>query len=402
MHPRNSNEMVSRTDRINFTEETKEVIRRRAGYRCCKCDKTLVGPGPTTSDYVELGQCAHIYAAKPTGPRGQSHLTVEQLKSPDNGLYLCNDCHKLIDGKLRQRKYRAEQLLQIKAIHEYKIAVEMGNDVIPLNWIKSVKIDESPNIKVGTTIDFAKTTVLFGSNGTGKSSIIEMLYEVLSSSFLKRWDGKRMKAVIDVDNPVNYPVTVTLDKIVSYQAGDCGLAIFPYQMDVIYLRDKERPTEVNDDLQYVAEYLGKDRKSIEAMIQVADFSNAVMVAKAEIEEVRAKPYRACKIKVCRKDRNTVHDWTLQQLSDTERSRFVLDLVVSYLSAVSRFRPAILLMDWGNIFSFSEGLIGQYLRLFQNPNMNFQTIIASHTKWQNVEWAGWNLVDLNNYEIVEDC
>lgn len=100
-----------------------------------------------------------------------------------------------------------------------------------------------------------------------------------------------MKAVIDVDNPVKYPVTVTLDKIVSYLAGGCGLAIFPYQMDVIYIRDKERPTEVKDDLQYVAEYLGKDRNNIEAMIQVADFSNAVMVSKAEIEEVRKNPYR---------------------------------------------------------------------------------------------------------------
>ena len=388
-------------DRIEFSDKVKDIIRHRAGYRCCKCDRTLVGPGATTSDYVELGQCAHIYAAKPTGPRGQSHLTEEQLKSPENGLYLCNDCHKLIDGKLSHKKYRAEQLLQIKAIHEYKIAVEMGNDVIPLNWIKCVKIEESPNIKVGTTIDFAKITVLYGSNGTGKSSIIEMLYEVLSSSILTRWDGKRMKAVIDVDNPVNYPVTVIFDKIVSYQTGDCGLAVFPYQMDVIYLRDKERPTEVRDDLQYVADYLGKDRKSVEAMIKVADFSHAVMVNKAEIEEVRSEPYRECRIKVWRKDYNIGHDWKLQQLSDTERSRFVLDLVVSYLSAVSRFRPAMLLMDWSDIYSFDQGLIGQYMRIFQNPNMNFQTIIASHTKWQNVEWAGWNLVDLNNYEIVED-
>ena len=117
--------MSNQTDRINFTETTKEVIRRRAGYRCCKCDKTLVGPGATTSDFVELGQCAHIYAAKTTGPRGQSHLTDEQLKSPENGLYLCNDCHKLVDGKLREKKYRAEQLLQIKAIHEYKIATDL-------------------------------------------------------------------------------------------------------------------------------------------------------------------------------------------------------------------------------------------------------------------------------------
>lgn len=172
-------------------------------------------------------------------------------------------------------------------------------------------------------------------------------------------------------------------------------------MDVVYLRDKESPTEMKDDLQYVAEYLEKDRKSVAAMIYVADFSNAVMVAKAEIEEVRSKPYRECRIKVWKKDYNTGHDWKLQQLSDTECSRFVLDLVVSYLSAVSRFRLAILLMDWENIFSFSEGLIGQYMRLFQSPNMNFQTIIASHTKWHNVEWSGWNLVDLNKNEIVED-
>ena len=111
------------TDRIEFDTEVKEVIRRRAGYRCCKCGRTLAGPGASTSDSVELGQCAHIYAAKPTGPRGQSHLTSAQLKSTENGMYLCTYCHQLVDGKLNKKKYRAEQLLQIKAIHEYKIAV---------------------------------------------------------------------------------------------------------------------------------------------------------------------------------------------------------------------------------------------------------------------------------------
>lgn len=390
------------TDRIEFDDKVKEVIRRRAGYRCSKCGRTLAGPGASTSDSVELGQCAHIYAAKPTGPRGQAHLTSAQLKSAENGMCLCTYCHKLVDGKLHKKKYRAEQLLQIKAIHEYKIAVEIGNDVIPLNWIRSIKIEESPNIKAGTVIDFAKTTILCGGTGTGKSSIVEMLYTVLSSSILKRWDNKRMKAVVDVDNPLKQPVTVTMDRIVSYQAGDFCMATFPYQMDVIYLRDKERRTEVKDDLQNIADYLGKDRNSIEAMIQVADFEHAVMVAKAKVTDVRKEPYRETCIRIWRKDRNGPEKgWNFGQLSGTEQSRFILDLIVSYLYAVSRFKPALLLMDWGNIYSFDESLIGQYLRIFQNPNMNFQTIIASHTKWQNVEWSGWNLVDLNNNEIVED-
>ena len=390
------------TDRIEFDNKVKEVIRRRAGYRCCKCGRTLVGPGATTSDSVELGQCAHIYAAKSSGPRGQSHLTEKQLKSVENGMYLCTHCHKLVDGKLHKKKYRAEQLLQIKAIHEYKIAVEIGNDVIPLNWIRGIKVEESPNIKTGTVINLAKTTILYGGTGTGKSSIVEMLYTVLSSSILKRWDEKRIKTIVDVDNPLKQPVTVTMDKIVSYQAGEYNLATFPYQMDVVYLRDKERRTEVKDDLQNIADYLGKDRNAVEAMIQVADFEHAVMVAKAEVTNVRMKPYRETCIRVWRKDRNGPEKgWRLKQLSGTEQSRFVLDLVVSYLHAVSRFKPALLLMDWGNIYSFDEALIGQYLRIFQNPNMNFQTIIASHTIWQNVEWSGWNLVDLNNNEIVED-
>lgn len=68
--------MAKKKDRIEFPEDAKNIIARRAAYRCCfpGCDKTLVGPSYDPSGVTMLGQCAHIYAAKPDGPRGQHHL----------------------------------------------------------------------------------------------------------------------------------------------------------------------------------------------------------------------------------------------------------------------------------------------------------------------------------------
>jgi hypothetical protein len=45
-----------------------------------------------------LGVAAHITAASPDGPRYDQNLSSEQRKSPDNGIWLCQNCAKLVDN----------------------------------------------------------------------------------------------------------------------------------------------------------------------------------------------------------------------------------------------------------------------------------------------------------------
>lgn len=59
--------------RMEFTAKVKEVIAQRAGYRCCfpGCGRLLVGPDSDPHKSVNIGECAHIYAAAEDGPPGQ-------------------------------------------------------------------------------------------------------------------------------------------------------------------------------------------------------------------------------------------------------------------------------------------------------------------------------------------
>jgi hypothetical protein len=68
-------------------------------------------------DIVNIGVAAHITAASPGGPRFDPDLTTEQRQSADNGIWLCQNCAKLVDNDttrysvdtLRCWKRRAEE-----------------------------------------------------------------------------------------------------------------------------------------------------------------------------------------------------------------------------------------------------------------------------------------------------
>ena len=117
---------VNMADRYEFSSKVKKDIAGRAGYRCSftDCDASLIGPNGDTA--IELGECAHIYAAVGQGPRGQANLSEEAIKSVENGIYLCHKHHKLIDSPEGSVKYDAQTLLQMKEAHEYKISCEIG------------------------------------------------------------------------------------------------------------------------------------------------------------------------------------------------------------------------------------------------------------------------------------
>lgn len=86
--------------RDEFTKQTSDVLGKRVGIRCSNpnCRKLTTGPRSESPHIVNIGVAAHMTAAADGGPRFDSNLTPEQRSSPENGIWLCQNCAKLVDN----------------------------------------------------------------------------------------------------------------------------------------------------------------------------------------------------------------------------------------------------------------------------------------------------------------
>ena len=86
--------------RDEFSKHTQDTLAKRVGVRCSNpmCRKLTTGPRTESYHIVNIGVGAHITAASPGGPRYDPSLTQEQRQSPDNGIWLCQNCAKLVDN----------------------------------------------------------------------------------------------------------------------------------------------------------------------------------------------------------------------------------------------------------------------------------------------------------------
>ena len=86
--------------RDDFTDDVKRVLADRVGYHCSNpdCNALTTGPRDQPGKAVSLGVAAHITGAAAGGPRFNPALTPAQRRHPDNGIWLCQNCAKLIDN----------------------------------------------------------------------------------------------------------------------------------------------------------------------------------------------------------------------------------------------------------------------------------------------------------------
>ena len=62
------------------------------------CSKPTVGPRDDPTKAVSIGVAAHITAASPQGPRCNASLSEAERCSIENGIWLCQNCGKLVDN----------------------------------------------------------------------------------------------------------------------------------------------------------------------------------------------------------------------------------------------------------------------------------------------------------------
>lgn len=86
--------------RDNFDKETKDILARRVGHRCSnpQCRKLTSGPRTDPTKAVNIGVAAHISAAAAGGPRYAPNLSPQERGSVTNGIWLCQNCGKLVDN----------------------------------------------------------------------------------------------------------------------------------------------------------------------------------------------------------------------------------------------------------------------------------------------------------------
>src|SRR5881296_1719239 len=91
---------MARRSRDAFRALTKRILAARVAHRCCNPDCGALTSGPQTrhAKAVSIGVAAHITAASPGGARYAHELTFDKRSDFANGIWLCQNCAKLVDN----------------------------------------------------------------------------------------------------------------------------------------------------------------------------------------------------------------------------------------------------------------------------------------------------------------
>ena len=122
----------------------KIALALRSGNRCAmpSCRRVLSSE-PRDDEYVMLGEAAHIAGERGGGARGRPSARFDPTMSPEqrnslaNLLYVCRNCHEVIDARPHgERKYPVERLLAIKAEHELAVAAAMDEALATVTFVE--------------------------------------------------------------------------------------------------------------------------------------------------------------------------------------------------------------------------------------------------------------------------
>ncbi|MES0870474.1 HNH endonuclease [Pseudovibrio sp. SCP19] len=109
--------------RKRTSEADRRFIIGKSGGRCNKCRCEIFAENEFY-ERARLGDDAHIIAASPLGPRGQSGSEDKALAKATNLILLCKTCHSEVDQQ--PRKFTEEYLLQLRERHYAWIEASLG------------------------------------------------------------------------------------------------------------------------------------------------------------------------------------------------------------------------------------------------------------------------------------
>jgi hypothetical protein len=116
--------MMPNEDR--FKQAIVSTIAKKAANRCSNPDCWAItsGPADTRMGSINVGEAAHIYGANRGAARYRSDVTSADRSSIENAIWLCSNCHKLVDDD--EQRFPAGLLFEWQREHERRIAEQVG------------------------------------------------------------------------------------------------------------------------------------------------------------------------------------------------------------------------------------------------------------------------------------
>ena len=395
----------NRSNRAEFSPKTKELTAKRAGYRCSfpGCDRTTVGPNKHPDKHSNIGVASHIYGAAISGggPRGTGGLSDEELKSPQNAIWLCREHGDLID-KHGGEDFPSEKLFSYKALHEARIERELTGIHSPFGWIDKMKIHSSPLFSDNIEFDFSQVTLITGGNSVGKTALCEWLAAITHARYLERWapepsSREKLSIAVDYHNPEPHTASVSFlsDKLPEFKLDNTHTTIpiaplkviFPQNLPSRFGGDGEQnhldlissalnlhPYEV---LALCEDIKPKGSNYIKRVFFEEHDDGCTMVAELEEGNKASKPR------------------ILQLISSSEREKLMMELGIIAANRVSALNPTVLIHDINSSYIDADWL-KRYKKMLIYPACKFQTVISIPSgkfRFDDLEGIGWKVVEL---------
>lgn len=135
----------------DFSDLVKKTLAARVGNLCSNpgCRALTSGPQENPARSLNIGVGAHITAASSGGPRYDPNLLPEERSAPSNGIWLCQNCAKLIDND--PSRFTVELLQRWKSAAESEARERIGKTAAA-NTSPSFGLKLNDRVRIAPTI----------------------------------------------------------------------------------------------------------------------------------------------------------------------------------------------------------------------------------------------------------